>query len=77
MEPKSFEWMRKRACNGVNPHMFFSELVSEQRKAQKLCTTCLVQAECLQYALEHGEKGVWGGTTERERRKIKKNNRNY
>ena len=32
-----------------------------------VCRTCPVREECLDYALEHHELGVWGGTTERER----------
>ena len=39
----------------------------------RVCLTCDVQAECLDYALAHDERfGIWGGLSERERRKLKK-----
>lgn len=44
----------------------------EQRDAALFCNTaCAVQAECLKYAIDLGEEhGVWGGTTEAERRPL-------
>lgn len=36
-------------------------------QAKQLCEGCPVRAECLQWALDHEEFGVWGGTTEEER----------
>ena len=41
--------------------------------AKKVCTGCEVRAECLEYALAHDERfGIWGGLSERERRRLKK-----
>lgn len=41
--------------------------------AKKVCFNCPVRLECLQYALDHDERfGVWGGATERERRRLKR-----
>jgi WhiB family redox-sensing transcriptional regulator len=74
MLAESYSWMKSRACKGIDPHMFYSDLRSEQAKAQLICRDCPVRAECLQYALEHREHGVWGGTTERERRRIRTGN---
>lgn len=38
-------------------------------QARVICDTCPVRAQCLNYALEHGERfGMWGGRTPRERR---------
>ena len=43
------------------------------REAKKVCVGCDVRAECLEYALAHDERfGIWGGLSERERRKLKK-----
>ena len=39
--------------------------------ARKVCSDCPVKSPCLEYALEHRiDHGVWGGTSERERRRI-------
>ena len=44
-----------------------------QTEAKRICTTCEVRAECLEYALEHDERfGIWGGLSERERRRLKR-----
>ena len=43
------------------------------REAKRVCLTCDVRGECLDYALAHDERfGIWGGLSERERRKLKK-----
>jgi WhiB family transcriptional regulator, redox-sensing transcriptional regulator len=53
--------------------LFFPERGQSSKAARALCSECPVQAECLEYALERREAfGVWGGTTERDRRKIRK-----
>ena len=46
---------------------------SSTREAKRVCLTCNVRGECLEYALAHDERfGIWGGLSERERRKLKK-----
>lgn len=40
--------------------------------AKKVCATCPVRVECLEWALAHENHGVWGGTSERERRTIRR-----
>jgi WhiB family redox-sensing transcriptional regulator len=40
--------------------------------AKKVCPGCPVEKQCLEFALENGEFGVWGGTSERRRRTIKR-----
>src|SRR6266511_746616 len=43
------------------------------RAAKRICQTCVVQVECLEYALANDERfGIWGGMSERERRRLKK-----
>ncbi|MDX6335165.1 MAG: WhiB family transcriptional regulator, redox-sensing transcriptional regulator, partial [Streptosporangiaceae bacterium] len=43
------------------------------REAKKVCRGCEVRVECLEYALEHDERfGIWGGLSERERRRMKR-----
>ena len=42
-------------------------------RRQAICTSCEVRAQCLEYALENDERfGIWGGLSERERRKLRK-----
>jgi WhiB family redox-sensing transcriptional regulator len=55
------------------PEAFFPEKGGSTREAKKVCRSCEVRAECLEYALEHDERfGIWGGLSERERRRIKR-----
>lgn len=45
---------------------------ADKEAALAVCRSCLVRPECLAFAVEHGEVGVWGGTTERERRRLRR-----
>ena len=66
-------WMTRAACRAVDPEMFFPDHGNASTAAAKrVCRQCDVGRECLQTALSHDERGVWGGMTERERRKIKR-----
>ena len=69
------QWMRCGACVGASRDTFFSGRgANEQiRQARAICVSCPVREECLNYALEHGiQHGVWGGTSERERRRMRR-----
>lgn len=56
-------------CLGLDANMFFPERGDSTREAKRVCAGCKVRAECLAYALKHGERcGIWGGKSERERR---------
>ena len=58
-------WQERALCAQTDPEAFFPE--------KKVCQTCEVRAECLEYALGHDERfGIWGGLSERERRKLKR-----
>lgn len=60
-------------CLGVNSEMFFPERGASTKEAKAVCAGCIVQTECLEFALANGEKfGIWGGVSERERRRIRK-----
>lgn len=66
-------WQRKANCMGVDPDLFFPERGSSTREAKEVCRGCVVREECLEYAVTYGEKfGIWGGLSERERRKIRR-----
>lgn len=66
-------WQERALCAQTDPEAFFPEKGGSTREAKKVCTRCDVRAECLEYALAHDERfGIWGGLSERERRKLKK-----
>ena len=55
------------------PDLFFPERGASTREAKEVCRGCVVREDCLEYALANGEKfGIWGGLSERERRKIRR-----
>ena len=67
------EWTERTLCAETNPEAFFPEKNNSTRKAKKVCLSCDVRNECLDYALAHDERfGIWGGLSERERRRLKK-----
>jgi len=62
-------WHDLARCAETDPEMFFPENGESARPAKRVCGGCEVRAECLQDALDRGERfGVWGGLSERERR---------
>ncbi len=67
------EWQARALCAQTDPEAFFPEKGGSTRDAKRICARCEVKENCLQYALEHDERfGIWGGLSERERRKIKR-----
>jgi WhiB family redox-sensing transcriptional regulator len=66
-------WMEDAVCAQTDPESFFPEKGGSTREAKKVCLTCDVREQCLKYALDNDERfGIWGGLSERERRKLKK-----
>jgi WhiB family redox-sensing transcriptional regulator len=58
---------------GVDPDLFFPERGASTREAKEVCKGCVVKTDCLEYALDNGEKfGIWGGMSERERRRLRR-----
>lgn len=69
-------WMALGLCRAYPPETFFPSDGVGVDRARKICATCPVATPCLEYALDHRiEHGVWGGTSERERRRILKRRR--
>jgi WhiB family redox-sensing transcriptional regulator len=65
------QWMAEGKCRMVAPETFFPSDGLGVIKAQRVCATCPVASQCLEYALEnHIDHGVWGGCSERERRRL-------
>lgn len=72
----SVEWMKKANCRGMHPNTFFPHDGIGVEVAQEYCSGCPVKNECLEYALNNKqEHGIWGGASERERRRIQRRRR--
>ena len=66
-------WQADALCAQTDPEAFFPEKGGSTRDAKRICSGCEVKAQCLEYALQNDERfGIWGGLSERERRKLKK-----
>lgn len=67
------EWQTHARCAEVDPEIFFPERGGSSKAARAVCDKCTVKSECLEYALNNKEQfGIWGGTSERERRRLRK-----
>lgn len=66
-------WQTEALCAQTDPEAFFPEKGGSTRDAKKVCGACNVRSECLEYALANDERfGIWGGLSERERRRLRK-----
>ena len=67
----NLSWRQSAACRGVDPEIFYPASEEEADVAKSICAQCHVRQPCLEYALANRERdGVWGGATEKERRRI-------
>jgi WhiB family transcriptional regulator, redox-sensing transcriptional regulator len=66
-------WRSRAACRGTDPELFATRRGQSPEPAFDYCRRCDVAVECLEYALELGQRacGVWGRTTGRQRREAK------
>lgn len=70
------QWMAHGLCRELAPSAFFPNDGVGVDAARRICATCPVREPCLEYALvERIDHGVWGGASERERRRILKRRR--
>lgn len=70
-------WFEYANCLGVDPDLFFADksgrAASETRAAKQVCAGCTVRTDCLHHAVDNHENyGIWGGTTPRERRTLRR-----
>ena len=71
MSAKELKWRELGACKGLEPSIFYPDDDDEALDAKAVCAECGVRIACLEVALQVREKqGVWGGATERERRRM-------
>jgi WhiB family transcriptional regulator, redox-sensing transcriptional regulator len=69
--PPPDAWQERSACYGLDPEVFFPTSEEEAGLALSYCNACPVRDTCLEWAIQNGERyGVWGGTTEQERRRL-------
>lgn len=72
-EDEEISWQADALCAQTDPEAFFPEKGGSTREAKRICEQCEVRAQCLEYALENDERfGIWGGLSERERRKLRR-----
>ncbi|MCA1692957.1 MAG: WhiB family transcriptional regulator [Acidimicrobiales bacterium] len=70
------EWMGRGNCRSEAPSLFFPSDGVGVEVARRVCATCPVKEPCLEYALANNiDHGVWGGASERERRRIARRRR--
>ena len=73
VDENTLAWQTDALCAQTDPEAFFPEKGGSTRDAKRICTSCDVKSECLEYALQNDERfGIWGGLSERERRKLKR-----
>lgn len=72
------DWRQSSACRDTDPELFFpvgttGQAVEQIANAKAVCGQCLAQSECLQFALDtNQDSGVWGGSSEEERRAMRR-----
>ncbi len=72
------EWRQRAACRKSDPDLFFpvgstGQSLDDINAAKAVCMSCPVRKECLEYALRTNQGvGVWGGTSEKERRRLRR-----
>ena len=65
------DWMSQGKCKEMDPALFFPSDGVGVQVAQRICAECTVITMCLEYALSNRiDHGVWGGASERERRRL-------
>lgn len=69
-------WQRRAACRGKGTTSFFPSPGDSLAAARAVCDACTVQSECLAMAMsDPGLQGFWGGTSERQRQRIRREQR--
>lgn len=70
---------RLAACRGQHVSVFYPDQEQAKHKAYailmaeavRICATCQVKEPCLEYAIENEPMGIWGGTTEMQRHRMR------
>ena len=69
--PEDLSWQDRALCPETDPEAFFPGKGEPAGPAKRVCQSCEVRAECLEYARRHGIRfGIWGGLTYEQRRRL-------
>lgn len=64
-------WQDSALCGQTDPEAFHPQPGGTSRPAKKICSRCEVRTQCLQYAVETGQRfGIWGGVGQKELRRL-------
>lgn len=66
------DWWERAACKGKDPAIFVIDKGQSPGPAKAICAGCSVRDQCLAWAIENRETGVWGGTSGEERRRYRR-----
>lgn len=73
MATRDMTWRTKAACRNLDVEVFFPDSEADAGPALSVCATCPVRNECLDWAIATRQHdGIWGGTTESERKRIRR-----
>ena len=73
-----YSWRNEAVCRDTDPELFFpvgttGQALLQIDKAKEVCDECPVKVKCLDFAIEtNQDSGIWGGTSEEERRDIRR-----
>jgi WhiB family redox-sensing transcriptional regulator len=73
VDPNADKWMEDASCREIGGDMWHPEKGGSTKAAKQICFGCSVRVECLDFARNNrdlGRHGIWGGTSERERRRL-------
>ena len=74
--PNQPRWMARASCRGLGTAAFFGDTPDDLAAARAVCALCPTRADCLEFALDDRSlQGIWAGTDEAERRKIRRRRR--
>ena len=71
-ESSAFDWMHLGACRGKDPGLFYPTRGESCDEAKAICRECPVELVCRDYAIENETIGIWGGLSERERKRLRR-----
>ncbi|MFE9855519.1 WhiB family transcriptional regulator [Streptomyces sp. NPDC005780] len=67
----STDWHEEALCRQVDPELFMPEVGGSAKDAKATCMSCEVRPQCLNYAVDAGERwGVWGGLGQKDLRRL-------
>lgn len=73
MASRDTTWRERAACRNLDTDMFFPDAEADAGQALAVCAACPVRDACLDWAIATRQHdGIWGGTTESERKRIRR-----